>query len=131
MKTAIIPNFPGKRWLKISCRSLHLLGFAGVFASTLGGSDALAYWLLTIISGMGLLALEALSNLIWFIQIRAVAMYIKMALLAGFFYYPELAWHILAAMILLSGLISHAPGSVRYFSVVHMKKVTSVNDIKG
>lgn len=131
MKTAIIPNFTGKRWLKLTCRTAHLVGFAGVFASTIIEQSQIIYWVITIISGLGLLALEALSNLFWFVQIRAVVMYIKFALLYGLFVYPQHAWGILVTMILLSGFISHAPSSVRYFSLLHMKKINSDNDIKG
>ena len=131
MKTAIIPNFAGKRWLKLTFRSLHLLGFAGVFASVLSNQPAVAYWWLTIVTGTGLLALEALSNLVWFIQVRALVMYIKFALLYFLFASPEYAWFIMAAMIVLSGIIAHAPSSVRYYSWWHRKKITSVYDIKG
>lgn len=131
MKTSVIPNFAGKRWLKLSFRSLHLLGFAGVFASILYQQPGLSYWVLTIVTGIGLLVLEALSNLIWFIQVRAMVMYIKFGLLYLLFAMPEYAWHVLATMIIISGIIAHAPSSVRYYSLWHRKKVTSVNDIKG
>jgi len=131
MKRSIIPNFKGKRWLKISLRSIHLVGIAGVFAAILTGEDLYVYWTIATLSGLGLLALEALSNLIWFIQVRALVMYIKFSLLAALFFYPHFAWHIMVAIIFLSGIISHAPSSVRYFSFIHWRKITAVNDVKG
>lgn len=131
MKNTLIPNFKGKRWLKISLRSIHLVGIAGVFAITLTGESLTVYWAIAILSGLGLLALEALTNLIWFIQVRALAMYIKLSLLAALLFYPHYAWHILVVIILLSGLISHAPSAVRYFSFIHWRKITAINDIKG
>lgn len=131
MKSTIIPNFRGKRWVKILFRSTHLVGIAGVFATTLTGDDLYTYWALAILSGMGLLALEALSNIIWFIQIRALVMYIKLFLLAMIFFYPHYAWHVLVVIIFLSGIISHAPSSVRYFSFIHWRKITALNDFKG
>lgn len=131
MKSTLIPNFKGKRWLKISLRSIHLVGIAGVFAAILTGKELYNYWILASLSGLGLLALEALTNLIWFIQVRALAMYIKFSLLTALFFYPQYAWYSLVVIILLSGLISHAPSSVRYFSFIHWRKITAIDDIKG
>jgi len=135
MKTSIIPNFIGKRWLKISLRSIHLLGISGVFATVLttviSTDEQYLYWAIAIVSGLGLLAIETLSNLIWFVQIRALVIYIKFFLLTSLYFYPDYAWHSLVAIILLSGFISHAPSSVRYFSFVHGRKITSINDVKG
>lgn len=131
MKSSLIPNFKGKRWLKISLRSIHLVGIAGVFATTLTGENLSIYWVIATLSGLGLLALEALTNLIWFIQVRALVMYVKFSLLTTLFFYPYYAWHILVVIIILSGIISHAPSSVRYFSFIHWRKITAIGDIKG
>jgi hypothetical protein len=128
---SIIPNFIGKRWLKISLRTVHLVGFAGVFASILTATEQDVYWGITIVSGLGLLSLEALSNFVWFVQIRALVMYIKLTLLTCVFFFNEYAWHCLVAIIIISGMISHAPSSVRYYSFVHGRKITSLNDTKG
>ena len=131
MKTYLIPPFTGKRWLKVILRTLHLLGFAGVFASLLTGNHDVIYWSITIISGLGLFMLEALSNLIWFVQVRGLVMYVKFALLFVLFAFPDYAWHAMILMIILSGIISHAPSSVRYYSFVHRKVIKSINDIRG
>ncbi|PCK07729.1 MAG: hypothetical protein COA42_12770 [Alteromonadaceae bacterium] len=126
-----IPDFAGKRWLKISLRCIHLLGFAGVFAATLSGESLKLYWILTLVSGGGLLALEALSNLIWFVQIRGVVMYFKFSLLYTAYAVPSYALPCLVSIILISGFISHAPSSVRYYSLLHGRKITSKRDSKG
>mgnify|MGYP000229220431 CR=1 FL=1 len=131
MSSSIIPNFIGKRWLKISLRTVHLVGFAGVFASVLTATEQNVYWGITIVSGLGLLSLEALSNFVWFVQVRALVMYIKLTLLACIFFFDDYAWHCLVAIIIISGIISHAPSSVRYYSFIHRKKITSLNDTKG
>lgn len=110
---------------------MHLVGFAGVFASVLTNTEQNIYWGITIISGVGLLSLEALSNLVWFVQVRALAIYVKLTLLAGVFFFDEYAWHCLVAIIIISGIISHAPSSVRYYSIIHGRKITSLNDTKG
>ena len=131
MSSAIIPNFIGKRWLKISLRTMHLVGFAGVFSSILTGTEQNIYWGITIVSGLGLLSLEALSNFVWFVQVRALVMYIKLSLLICAFFFNQYAWHCLITIIILSGIISHAPSSIRYYSFVHGRIVTSLNDTKG
>ena len=131
MNTNLIPNFVGKRWLKIALRTLHLIGFAGVFTAVITGSSQPSYWVILFVSGFGLLALESLSNLVWFVQVRGLVMYIKFTLLVLLFIYPQYAWHCIIAMIILSGIISHAPSSVRYFSFIHFRKITSLNDTKG
>jgi len=131
MKTALIPDFRGKRWLKIAFRTLHLIGFAGVFASAISSHPQPIFWAITIISGLGLLILDALSNFVWFVQMRAITIYVKAALLYGLYVTPDYAmlWRIL--IIVISGVISHAPSSLRYYSVVHRRKIKSLNDIKG
>jgi len=131
MITYIIPPFVGKRWLKVGLRTLHLVGFAGLFAAMATGNQLTEYWAITITSGVALLLLEALSNLVWFVQVRALFMYLKFALLAALFAYPEYQWYCMIVMVILSGIISHAPSSLRYYSIVHRKKITSLNDIRG
>ncbi len=131
MKTSLLPDFKGKRWLKIGLRTFHLVGFAGVFASALNQSDQPVFWALTIFTGVGLLILESLSNLIWFVQVRGLIIYIKLGLLYGLYVLPEFAVAWMIAIIVLSGIISHAPSSFRYFSLLHGKKVTSLQDTKG
>jgi len=131
MDTSLIPPFKGKRWLKVSLRTLHLIGLAGVSVSIATDNLDVISWTITIISGLAILTLEALSNLIWFVQVRALAIYIKIALLIALFFYPDYSWHILIVIIIISGLISHAPSAVRYYSFVHRKEIRSMNDIKG
>ncbi len=131
MDTNLLPAFKGKRWLKVTLRTLHLIGLAGVSVSIATDNVDVVSWTITIISGLALLTLEALSNLIWFVQVRALAIYIKLALLFALFYYPDYSWHFLLLIIILSGLVSHAPSAVRYYSFIHRKEIRSMNDIRG
>ncbi|MCP4413150.1 MAG: hypothetical protein GY808_11375 [Gammaproteobacteria bacterium] len=131
MDTNLLPAFKGKRWLKVTLRTLHLIGLAGVSVSIATDNFDVVSWTITIMSGLALLILEALSNLIWFVQVRALAIYVKLVLLFALFHYPDYGWHFLLLMIILSGLISHAPSTVRYYSFIHRKEIRSVNDIRG
>ena len=131
MKTNIVPNFIGKRWLKVILRSIHLVGIALVFVSVITGSSDNVSWGIAMISGFGLFILEAFSNLLWFIQLRSLVLYLKFILLYGIFTYPEYAWQCMITMIFLSGIVSHAPSSFRYYSFIHRKKIASIDDIRG
>jgi len=131
MDTNLIPAFKGKRWLKVSLRTLHLIGLAGISVSIATDNFDVISWTITIISGLAILVLEAFSNLIWFVQVRALAIYIKIGLLIMLFFYPDYSWYILILIIILSGLVSHAPSAVRYYSFVHRRVIRSINDIKG
>lgn len=131
MQSSLIPNFKGKRLLKMVLRTVHLIGFAGVFTAILTAGEYDLYWVITIGSGLGLLILEALSNLVWFVQVRGLVMYLKFILFTALFIYPEYGLWYLISIIILSGLIAHAPGALRYYSLFHGKAIYSVNDIKG
>lgn len=131
MNIPVIPDFPAKRWLKIALRTLHLVGFAGVFASILSGEDYTEFWVITMGSGGTLLLLEALSNYLWFVQVRAAIMLIKFLLLYLIFALPDFALELCISIIVLSGFISHAPSAIRYYSFVHRKKILSKRDTKG
>jgi hypothetical protein len=119
-------TFLGKRWVRICLRTLHLIGTAGVGGGFLYHSPREAwipYLSLTIISGFGIFLIEVWTNAIWIIQIRGVAVLIKLALLSCLHFYQEWATPALVLSIVISGLISHAPGDVRYYSIFHRKKL--------
>ena len=127
-----IPDFAGKRWLKIGLRSLHLVGFGGVFATALVSEySATLFWQITLVSGSLLLILEAGSNSIWWIQLRGLAVQIKLILLVVALYFPQWQLPLFVTIILLSGVFSHAPGNIRYYSWFHRKVIKSIHDIKG
>ena len=107
-------------------RTLHLIGTAGVGGGFLYGSPREAwipYLILTVISGFGIFLIEVWTNGIWIIQIRGVAVLIKLALLSCLHFYQPWATPALVLSIVISGLISHAPGDVRYYSIFHRKKL--------
>ncbi|MGD8708979.1 MAG: hypothetical protein PVF40_01215 [Ectothiorhodospiraceae bacterium] len=123
-------RLPAQRWLKITLRTLHLLGTAGVGGAFLYGAAESAwmpYLWLVIASGAGMLALEVWSNGIWLIQVRGLAIGLKLVLLAAIAWADAPALPLFVAVIAISGVISHAPGDVRYFSPWHGRRVESLN----
>lgn len=118
-------QFTGKRWLKISLRTLHLVGIAGLAGGILFKLPVAqwhGYLVLTMVSGFCYLGLELWSNGIWFIQLRGITIFVKLGLVYVMMQHPDQAWWVVI-IIVLSSVISHAPGNVRYFSPWHRRRV--------
>lgn len=123
-----------KRWTKISLRTLHLLSVAGVGGGILFGLEEalwIYYWWLALASGGLMMLVDILSNRVWLIQIRGLAIYSKLILLALLGIWPDWDGFLLFVVIIISGVISHAPGKVRYYSIYHKKVIFSDLDTKG
>jgi len=123
-----------KRWSKISLRTLHLLALAGVGGGILFGLDKdlwINYWWLAMASGALMMLMDIISNPVWLVQIRGLIILMKLILLACLGIYPQWDNLILAIIIIISAVISHAPGKLRYYSVYHRRVITSDNDAKG
>jgi len=123
-----------RRWSKITLRTLHIIAVAGVGGGIIFGLDQsqwLHYWWLSVITGFGLVLIDALANRVWLIQVRGLSVYIKLALLVCLWKFP--AWDIalLLTIIVLSAVISHAPSKLRYYSPYHRKVIRSNLDTKG
>jgi hypothetical protein len=105
------------RWMNISLRTVHLIGVAGVggaFLYQVQVTEWKPYLLLLGISGFAMFLLELKSNIHCALQIRGIVTIVKIALLLMTFYIGMQAY-ILISIIVLSGVVSHAPGKVRYF----------------
>ena len=123
-----------KRWTKISLRTLHLLAVAGVGGGVLFGLDPslwVDYWWLALVSGGLLMFIDIVSNPVWVVQVRGIVIFAKLLLLIFLGHAPALDRWLLIAVILMSAIISHAPGSLRYYSIYHRRMITSVYDTKG
>jgi uncharacterized membrane protein len=123
-----------KRWTKISLRTLHLLSVAGVGGGILFGLDRglwASYWWLALVSGALLMLIDIVSNPVWVVQVRGIVIFAKLLLLVLLGTDPVLDRWLLIAVIVMSAIISHAPGSLRYYSIYHGKTITSEYDSKG
>ena len=137
MKSLLFPpqarDFPGLRWLNISLRSLHLVGMAGMGGSYLFSAvmnPLLDFWLITLLSGATMVVLAIWSDGRWLLQLRGAAILIKLLLLLLLPWLNELfshgaAWGLIV-IILLSSLISHAPGKVRYHFWLPLAGITAL-----
>lgn len=126
-----IPENTLKRLFKVVVRTIHLVGMAGVFGNAMMQVSGSVYLSLAIASGIVLVMMEASSGLIWFVQLRGVSLYLKLLLLLLMHLKPEITIPCLIAVIIISGLMSHAPSWIRYFSLLHGRVVLSKNDSLG
>jgi hypothetical protein len=113
----------------IMLRSLHLVGLLGVGGGIIFEIDSALIdpWLwLTIISGIGLMALSSYSSRLFLIQLRGLFIVIKIGALLFICYSDGADLALLIGITLLSGMIAHAPGNIRYYSILHGRRVDSL-----
>lgn len=117
---------PGQRWVNIMLRTLHLIGIAGLgggFFYPAEGDLWRMFFDLTLWSGVGLASIAIWNNGIWLIQLRGQAILLKLILLGLMPLFPALRLPLLLAILIVSGVISHAPASVRYYSLFHGRRI--------
>jgi len=114
-------ELPGRRWISIVLRTLHLLGIAGSAGGYLFQLP-LEQWhgwlLLALASGVLMMLKEVYVDGIWLLQLRGQLILLKLLLLgiSHLWWDTPQAWAY-CLIILISGLIAHAPGDVRYYSL--------------
>ncbi len=98
--------FPGQRWVNISLRCAHLVGVAGiatvvpalsVLGAVFGLVQIVCFW----------------STAAWLFELKGLTIIFKTMLLALALAVPSLRGEIFIAIIVMSGLIAHAPARVR------------------
>lgn len=130
----LLPDFTGKREIKLALRSGHLVFIAIITGGAFFGEPPAhlhGYWIGALVTGLALMLIDSLSNLIWFVQIRGIIILTKLLCLALALLKPEWSTPILLAVVFISGVIAHAPSKWRYHSVYHGYIIQSKYDSKG
>ncbi len=125
---------PGKRFLNITLRSLHLVGIAGLaghFLYRLPSDQWLAFLWLGFGAGLAMVLIEIYCDGIWLLQLRGQAIVLKIVLLGLVLPWPVLLGPVFVVAILISGFFAHAPGNVRYYSLYHGRVVKALRDATG
>ena len=123
-----------KRWTKIGLRTLHLVSVAGVGGGVLFALEKdlwLHYWWLALVSGALMMLVDITANTMWVVQVRGVAIIVKLMLLVLLGLHPGWDNLLLVTVIIISAVISHAPGKLRYYSLYHRRVIDSDQDLKG
>jgi len=109
-----VRDFPGRRWLNLSLRTAHLAGVVLLGAALLGtGGITTGAWL-TLLSGVGMFAGDAWANPAHAREVAGFGVLVKLALVAVMAVYPSVALPVFWSILVLSTLLSHAPGSLRH-----------------
>lgn len=121
-------DIPGRRWLSILLRTLHLIGIAGLaggYLYALPSEQWMPYLWLAFATGTLLLLKELYVDRIWLLQLRGQLIVAKLVILVGAHLLADgfPAWGYLI-VIFISGIIAHAPGNIRYYSLWHGRRYT-------
>ena len=112
-------DFPGRGLLINVLRVFHIASLAGISAVVLAdGGHAERWGMLMLVSGLGIVALDAWSNPLFFRQAKGLGTLLKIALVA-----LMVAWEAGRLPLFWFGLafsvaLSHAPGRIRHHRVI-------------
>lgn len=110
-------DFPGRRWLSIGLRSLHLVGVVLLGAAMLGSGDREAAGTLVMVSGLLSYALDLWSQPGHFGELAGVFIVVKLLLVGAMLAFPAFALPLFWGLVVASSLVSHAPGHFRHIRV--------------
>ncbi len=108
-------DFRGRGLLINVLRVFHIVGLAGISAVVLAGMGGAGKWgALMLISGLGIVALDAWANPLYFRQAKGLGTLLKLGLVMLLVAWEAgrlpLFWFVLAFSVALS----HAPGRLRH-----------------
>jgi len=106
-------------------RSAHLVGVGGIGGAFLYDGPReiwMPFMILTIVSGILLVALDLWSTRYWLVEIRGVAIILKVLLLGLIRVIDQLHAEVFILVIVISAVSAHAPAAVRYYSVWHGRR---------
>jgi hypothetical protein len=110
-------DLPGRRALKIGLRAVHVLcvaGLAGAYLFDVPPAESAGWYRAALASGAALLLLDLHESAVFAFQVRGLVVASKLVLLAALPAFGNGAKWVLAALLVVSVLSSHAPGRVRY-----------------
>jgi hypothetical protein len=109
-----VRDFPGRRWLNLSLRAAHLAGIVLLGAALLGGGEIATGAGLTLLSGLGMFVGDAWANPAHVREVAGFGVLVKLALVAVMALSPPVALPVFWGILVISTLLSHAPGALRH-----------------
>ena len=113
---------PASRPLRTSLRTLHLIAFGALYGGhvfAVSSQRLIPALAATLASGGALAALEMYRTPVWPMQVRGVATFVKVLLVAAVGVWWDAGVYLLTAVIVIGGVVSHMPGRYRYYSLFH------------
>ena len=115
-----------QRLSKTGVRALHILGIAGSAGGILYGVERelwLNWWILAMVTGVTMMALEISRSTLWLIQLKGVLTIVKLGLLSSFFIIPQHKPALFITVLLMSVVIAHGPAGLRHYSIWHRRRI--------
>lgn len=115
---------PAARPLRTTLRTLHVIAFSALYGGHLFAASPerlLPALAATLASGGALMALEVYRTPAWPVQVRGVATFVKVLLVAAVGLWWNAGVWLLTAAIAIGTVTSHMPGRYRYYSLLHRR----------
>jgi hypothetical protein len=117
--TLVRRDFPGRRWLTVSLRSLHLAGVVLGGAALFGdGAYGMAGAALMLVTGLAMFGIELWHNPDHRRQLAGVFVPVKLLLVLGMLLLPTWAGALFWLLLVSSAVVSHAPRLFRHWRVL-------------
>jgi hypothetical protein len=114
------------RVLRTTLRTLHLLAvgaYYGGHAFSVEPERLMPAVVAVFATGVLFVAFEVWSAPVWLVQVRGIATYVKLALIASVpLFWDQRIW-ILSLVMAIGVVVTHAPARVRYYSAKHRRVV--------
>jgi hypothetical protein len=113
-------DFPGRRWVRTTSRTAHIIAFSILLGGHVFGAsaEALLPWLYaSIATGAALAATDLHQSFLWLGEVRGVAILGKLALLCVVPFWWEARIAILIAVVMVGSVVSHMPSRYRYWVI--------------
>ncbi|MER2541766.1 MAG: hypothetical protein ABTQ26_21185 [Azonexus sp.] len=109
-----VRDFPGKRWLNLGLRTVHIAGIVLLGAALLSGTNPSLGAIITFVSGFGMFASDTWANPLQLREVAGFGVLVKLGLILWMAVQPTLAIPIFWLILVISTLLSHAPGALRH-----------------
>ena len=109
-----IRDFPGKRWVNLALRAIHLVGLVLLGAGLLGAGEISTGATITFASGFAMFAIDTWANPAHLREVAGFGVLVKLLLVGLMAQQPAWGLTIFWIVLGLSTLLSHAPGNFRH-----------------
>lgn len=109
-----IRDFPGKRWLNMLLRTIHIVGVVLFGAALLGAGSPPLGATVILASGLSMLAIDTWSKPEHLCEIAGFGVLLKLALIGLISVLQQLALPAFWILVVFSTLLAHAPGHIRH-----------------
>ena len=120
-------HLQGARAFSITFRTLHMIGFGvllGGHAFVVDAERLMPYFWVTIVSGVGLIALEVYAaGLYWLFLGKGIMVLVKLALLLLVPVFWEGRVPLLLLVLAIASVSSHMPARYRHYSFLHQRTI--------